>query len=217
MPKTAKHLVDKARDLRVNKRLSNYEISVETGIPVGTLSPYLKDIPLSESEISHKRDAGRAKGRAILLETRSKIKDRHDISDRYDLTKRASLSTNQKCIISELAVRLRISELGLVCMTSDTPGLKFDLVSHNLSTNTFCRIQVKSGYWPKYGNASVVAKSRKSRSYTSYDPTEYDVLISYIAENELFHILTSTEVDMRISGSTLALRDEDINAWHKIL
>lgn len=216
MAKTDPKLIAEARELRVISRMSNHEISIATGIPAGTLSPYLSDIPLNPHEVKAKQNAGRAKGRTTLAETRPAKRNVCPISPHYNHEHRSALSTNQKCVVSELAVRMRLSALGLISLVPDVPGLRYDIVAHDIYSNQFTRIQIKSAHWGKTGRPVINVAPRKSSGFAPYDPNDYDILIAYVAINDLYYVLTSNDVESRRSGANLTLRDDDQNAWHRL-
>lgn len=216
MAKTDPNLVAEARKLRISHRMSNHEISLATGIPAGTLSPYLSDIPLHPDEVKAKQNAGRAKGRSTLANARPARRSVYPVSPHYNQEQRSALSTNQKCIVSELAVRMRLSALGLISLVPDVPGLRYDIVSHDISSNRFIRIQIKSAHWGKTGRPVINVAPRKSSGFAPYNPNDYDVLIAYVSINDLYYVLSSNDVESRRTGTGLTLRDDDQNAWDRL-
>jgi hypothetical protein len=99
--KTSTDKVNEAISLRKNERLGITEISKRTGISKSSLSPILREWPLTKQETRRCSEVGRATRKA-----NSKLKEEQEISKLFKMAK--DLTRAQKGAIAESAVYTRL-------------------------------------------------------------------------------------------------------------
>ncbi len=215
--KTCPLKIETARDLRIKERLSLSEISTRVGIPKGTLSPFLSDIPLSKEEIRKRNISALEKGR----DTRSRFSHSSvsNINPIYDESHYLSLTTQQKGAIAESAVRARLTSLGYVTLVPDVQNMRYDMVAHDISSNTFIRIQIKTARFPSQGMPIINLISNNNGARRQYHIDDFDAVIAYNFETNRFFVIACADISHKFQGraqknNTLTLKAHQEDAWH---
>lgn len=204
MPATNQALKDECRRFRKVERLSYAEITARTGVPKGTLSGWLRDLPLTKGEIKAKRDAGRY---------RTPKKDRGEESLLHQMVPASGLSGHTKGKVAETAVLLRLALHGVAVYGSPFDGDGVDWVADG--PTGLLRIQVK---WaaPQSDGLPVVPLRRTTghRDRRAYWEDEMDVLVGYDLFTDTCYVWAWDEVKHLKSG--ISVCPEAAERWDKM-
>ena len=194
-----------AKRLRLKERLSLKAIAKKLGVAKSTASLWLKDVRLSDNEISE-RNAGPKpalrKGDALP-----------DESWREQLIAHG-LTKHQKAKISESAVLYRLCLAGCSPYGSPFDGDTADWVVE-LPSGRFARIQVKTTYQGDYGRPTVKLERTSGHSgHRRYEDEDFDFIVGYAIDLDVAYVFTREEVsDYR---KAVAVTEESAEAWDKM-
>jgi hypothetical protein len=219
MRKTSDDTIAEARRLRIDERKSSREISRILDVPIGTLSPYLSDIPLTKEEKREiMSDSGlKSNQRRWLGHQEARDSDHPD----HDAVSHGLLSPIQRGALSELAVRSEIIRRGFVPLIPDIPGLRYDMVIHDPENNLYSRVQVKSARWPKSGLPVFNLTVNSNGSRREYCQNDFDCLIVYNHKKRVFYIKTQSELSSKMTGRpvsnlSVSVYKSDEDNWDKL-
>ncbi|KKN22998.1 hypothetical protein LCGC14_0909160 [marine sediment metagenome] len=182
--------------LRKEERMSYKEISEVTGASKGSLSPWLRDYPLTEEEL-----AKREQHRLTIPRAR---KDRPSGSKWAGLVDEQKMSRLQKGKLAEAAVLFRLVLHGWAVYGSMFDGDLIDWIAVNTETGKVCKIQIK---WAKQDKSGLPLVSlRHTSGYNDivrYAPGDFDLLVGYCFQNDTCYVWTEEEVSHLKSAVTI--------------
>ncbi len=202
-------LREQAISLRVDQRLSLREISKVTGVSKGTLSPWLKKYPLSESE-------RRAKASEAPRYTTPK-KDRGEPSAAYLALNGRSLSPDKKAELSEAAVLFRLVLHGFHVMSPLFDCAKTDWLVEVPETRRLLRIQVKwAAPLKRHGLPTIrLTCSEGHNEKRKYSSGEFDFIVGYDLFTDIAYVYSFSEVSHLETSVTI--RPDAAERWDKLL
>lgn len=202
-------LRDQARQLRLIERLSIKEIHNRIGVSVGTLSGWLRDIPLTKEEI-RARQSDPATGRF-----RAPKKDRGAESTIKHLL-RGELTISRKARLAESAVLLRLVLAGYNAYNSPFDGDKTDWLVEVPGRPHPVRLQVKWASDGTHGLPCVRLTCADGRhAYRRYLPPEFDFIAGYDFHTDIVYVWSREEVaDLLVS---VTVCPEAAERWDKML
>ncbi|MBI4673849.1 MAG: hypothetical protein HY741_19560 [Chloroflexi bacterium] len=190
--------------LRVEERLSLDEIEKRLGISRGTLSPLLKEYPLTEEEL-HER---RARGFNNLNKDRGKYTPVLSKFVAWIAGKR--LSTDRKGQIAEAAVLLRLQVLEYQVLMPPENS-RMDFVVTRPDADKLVRLQVKWARREKEGRPYVNLRNGEGKHIRRVSRATCDFVIGYDFETDTAFVIPITECD----GKNAKSCDEQYaEAWH---
>jgi transcriptional regulator with XRE-family HTH domain len=198
------------RRLRIDERMGGKEISAKMKVSRGTLSGWLKDIPLSESEV---RERVIASHKGIPS---GKKKDRGEESKYSKMVAGRDLSRQDKAKIAEAAILFRLSLMGLIVYGSPFDGDKADwLVEYADKPGKTYRIQVK---WAKSchsdGLPLISLMCVNKGKFERYKKGDFDFIIGYCLFNDMAYVYSFEDVEHLKASVSISKEAEE--AWDKI-
>lgn len=196
------------RRLRTENRLSLREIHIKTGVSKGTLSNWLRDIPLTETEKKKRlSENGKVAGR-------SKV-PRGEKAKFFDWAKWDEMTTHEKAKIAEAAVLFRLCVLNISTFGSPFDGDKADWVIE-VPERKFYKIQVKLASSPSTGSPGVSLRRTpvSGTRYSRYEKGEFDFIIGYDFYTDTCYVWSWEEVERH--KNTITVNPEAAEAWHKL-
>lgn len=190
--------------LRVEERLSLDEIEKRMGISRGTLSPLLKEYPLTDEEL-HER---RARGFNKLNKERGKYTPVLSKFMGWITGKR--LSTDRKGQIAEAAVLLRLRFLDYeILMPSENS--RMDFVVTRPDSSEFVRLQVKWARRADEGRPFVNLRNGEGKHIRRVSRATCDFIIGYDMETDTAYVMPISDCE----GKNAKSCDEQYaEAWH---
>lgn len=194
--------------LRVEEELSLSQISEKLKIAKSTCSNILKAYPLSKER---------------ALELNNRTKKTTDLSRNiYDLPNskftsfadHSKFTTNQKGRVAELAVRLRLSILGIETYINEFDGSKYDGIIR--VGDDIKKIQIR---WArkesKSRNSSVkLTKSDGRKNHKTYTENDLDFLFAYDFLTDSVYVYSYE--DIRGLKNAISMKKECLEAFHKL-
>ncbi len=203
MPPTNHELKKQARRLRVEGRLSYKEITDRTGVPQGTLSAWLRDIPLTTSEIRAKQQAGRRLG---------PYKDRGVESKYSKRIPESRLTKVQKARLAEAAALFRLLLHGAAVFGSPFDGDVADWVIEVGAS--LKKVQVKWAQKQRHGlPLASLQRKRGHRGFQPYQEGDFDFLVVYDYFTDTCYVWSWGEVQ---SKTSISIRPDAAEAWDKV-
>jgi len=198
-------MLAEARRLRKDERLSYKEIHERTGVPKGTLSGWLRDLPLSPDEIRAKQDAGRYQ---------APKKDRGAVAPLRNLL-RGSLTGARKAKIAEAATLLRMVLAGLEVYGSPFDGDKADWVVATRGHRHLSTVQVRWTKEGKHGLPTVSLQCSDGRkTLRRYRKGEFDFIVGYDLYTDTCYVWSWD--DVAHLNRTVTVCSEAAERWNKI-
>lgn len=193
--------------LRVENRLSHKEIHAETGAPVGSISTWLRDYPLTPEERRRKEDAGR-----LRLAT-SRRKPRGEESFFYRLAPKP-LDALRKSRVAEAAVLFRLSLFGIRAFKPAFDGDKVDWLA--ISSDGACaKIQVRATKPNAHGLPMVSLRCANGRkSLRPFRDGEVDFVVGYDLRTDRAYVWSWDEV--RKTRNMITISPDAEERWDKI-
>lgn len=197
---------DEAIRLRIEERRPVSEIVKILGKPKSTVYQWLKDYPLSETELlTRKIDAAKK-------QVRGPRKLKGNPSKFYAAVEFSDLGRNRKAKVAEAAVLFRLVLHGFDVYGRVFDGQKADWVVEGQ------KVQVRFARWCKYGTPIVSLRcgggSRNHRGKRRFEDGEFDVLVGYDLYTDTAFVWRwdeLTHLQTAVSAS-----EEAAEAWHKL-
>ena len=204
MKAISEELKEKAIYLRTVERNSINEIRYKTGISKGTLSPLLRQFPLTSVERYNR-------SRKIRIENnkRKSKQNRGESSDFFKIMQKSKFNPAQIGNISEAAVIFRLLVNGFQIFNSIFDGDKCDVVVIN-KKNRAIKIQIKTAHQGKTGLPLIKLRNRNGK----YLVGEYDFLIGYDAFSDSAYIYSFDDTINK--KSTVTICDSAKERWDKL-
>lgn len=200
-----------ARQLRLDKRMSLKSIANKLGVSKGSVSIWVRDIPLTEEEKqtryveNGKRTKDRLKNTEVVPSSKF-----------IGWIKCQELTSNQKGKIAEAAVVLRLSILKFDVYKSVFDGEKLDIVTQAPNDTQLKKIQVRWCRKPKIGsNFITLTCSSGRKSSRRYNDEEFDFMIGYDFYTDTCYVYDAN--DLKNLKTRVSVKDEHAESWHKIL
>jgi len=207
MPPTNQKLRVEARRLRTEDRLSIKEIHEKLGVAKGTLSGWLRDIPLTPDEVKAKQRAARARHNPKLKKSRGVESVYHQQVPASRLTKL------QKGKLAEIAALFRMTMHGMAVFGSSFDGDCADWVVETEAG--FKKVQVKWAQKQPHGLPLVPLQRKKGHGgFQPYKPGEFDFLVAYDYFTDTCYIWSWDEV--KGNNKTITICLEAAEAWNKM-
>lgn len=195
-----------ARQMRITHRMSVKSIAKELNVSKGSVSVWLRDIPLTEEE---KRDRYHAGGFAKTKESTQKP------SKFVDWVNCQEFTSNQKGKIAEAAVMLRLAILQFDVYKSVFDGEKLDIVAQKPNDTQLKKIQVRWCRKPKQGAGFITLTCSSGRNGSRrYTDDEFDFIIGYDFYTDTCYVYSSEE--LKHLKKSVSVEDEHAESWHKI-
>lgn len=200
-----------ARQLRLDKRMSVKAISKELGVSTGSVSMWLRDMPLTAEE-KHSR--------YVKNGQRTKERPKHSAitpsSKFHDWVNTNELTNNHKGKIAEAAAILRLSILQFDIYKSVFDGEKIDIVVQSPHNQEFIKIQVRWARKHRYGAKTIALTCSNGRNkFRRYTESEFDFIIGYDFEMDVCYVYSKDEV--RHLKRQTSLQNECAESWDKLL
>lgn len=197
------------RRLRTEQRMSIGEIAEATGAAQGSVSFWLRDIPLSEEEQKVRKQAWADK----FVKSGAWKKDRGDESKFHQMVKRAEISRDRKAQIAESAVLFRLALFGFPTSKPVFGGDKVDFLVE--TRRGIVRVQVK---WAASGQHGLPAVSLRcnngTRKHRRYAKGEFDFLVGYDLFTDTAYVYS--EADVAVLTTRVAIRKDAAERWDKL-
>lgn len=191
----------KVISLRIEDRLSYGQIAQLTGVPKGTLSNWLNDLPLTEEEKNQKRHVPLPKSQGIESKW-SKTFDKNDFGK------------NQKGKIAEAAILFRLFLNNLSPYGSLFDGEKADWVVVNSKSNKTFKLQVRWAKKYKTG-LPVISLTRTTKAgKRTFKEGDFDFIVGYNFYNDTAYVFSYDEV--KNYSQAISVREDAAEAWHKL-
>jgi hypothetical protein len=199
---------EKCRQLRLDERKSLREIHAATGVPKGTLSNWLKDIPLSQEELSI-RQKQRPRGH-----NKSKLRGSGESSALLPLIT-GEPSALQKARAAEAAVQLRLAAMNFEVYKGAFGGEGIDFIVCSPETGKLAKVQVKHTTTGTSG-APVIRLTRANGrgKQRRYDPNAFDIIVGYNIFHDTAYVYTNEDVG-HLSRCVSATKEAH-EAWWKL-
>ena len=196
---------DRARDLRVNARMSLKEISASLGVSKSTLSLWLRDHSLTEEERRRKGALGNKRAR----------KQRKKESNLHKLIGDKELTRKEKSKIAESAALLRLSMFGMSAFCSPFDGDKADWIVENPKGGIY-KVQVRWAKTPKNGLPLVsLCCADGAYGQRRFREGEFDFLVAYNFYTDTAYVWSWEELTHLKSAVTIA--EDASERWDKML
>jgi len=200
---------NECRRLRIQDRMSVAEIGRKAGVSKGTLSGWLRDIPLTTEEIREK----------VVLAHRGKPtgkkKNRGEESKYQRMIAGKELTRQDKAKIAESAILFRLCLMRFIVYGSPFDGDKADWLIESIDApgKTY-RIQVK---WAKVlvdGLPLISLECMEKGKMRRYKKGEFDFIVGYCLFNDTAYVYSFDElVHLK---SRVSVTEEGAEAWDKI-
>jgi hypothetical protein len=195
--------------LRMEERLSLREIHDRTGASKGSLSAWLKDVPLTFDEKSKK-----------LKERRTYIppkKDRGEESELHRIVRSSNLNGNKVAKVSEAAVMLKMLVRGFNVFGSMFDGEKADWIVET-KVGRILKIQVKTTTRGLHGLPFVnltrgVNNGCKIQVRNRYVKGDFDFMVGYDLFTDVAYVWSWDDVDHL--KSAVSICDDAKERWDK--
>lgn len=188
--------------LRLEKRMSLREISVETGASKGSLSVWLGDYPLSKEE-KRQRRFGVGK------------KDRGEESRFHKAVDKQMLSRQQKGKIAEAAILFRLALYGYNVFGSPFDGDKTDWLVEIPRSGQVIKIQVK---WARYSGCGLpsipLVCCEGHNKPKRYEKGEFDFIVGYDFFTDNAYVFSWDEVEKY--KRTITIKEDALERWDKL-
>lgn len=196
-------LRQRCRELRINERLSIREIAAITGAAKGSLSFWLRDVPLNANEKAQKQ-----KNR------RSWRKDRGAPSKFYAAIDARELSRSQKGKIAEAAVLFRLAVHGFNIFGPVFDGDRTDwLVQYGSDTPK--RIQVRWAFQAGYGRPTVKLTCMASaNTMRRFRDDEFDAIVGYDFYADVAYVFVPSDITR--NSKSVAVAERYAERWDKL-
>jgi transcriptional regulator with XRE-family HTH domain len=194
------------RHLRVEERLSLKEIEKATGVSRGTLSVWLRGLPLTDKEKAQKR-------RLHLIGNQYATKDRGEESKHHKNIDASKLTREQKGRIAESAVLYRLALHGIETYGRVFDGEKSDWLA--AIPPRVLRIQVRWASKGQHGLPFALLRCCDGRkSFRRLREDEFDFLVTYDLFTDTAYVFSSKELGKLKSAVTI--RPDANEAFHKM-
>ena len=204
--KTTPELKAECLRLRIEERLSLREIHARTGVSKGSLSPWLRDHPLTEEEKAQKQKENARYG--------APKKDRGAESDFHRRYPPEKMTRIQKGKLAEVAVLFRLTLEGFGVYSSAFDGDKFDWIA-GLPGEPLIKIQVK---WARSGRTGLPAAPLMCHhgyyDLKRYEKGDFDFFVAYDFFTDTCYVWSWDELAGLKSSVTIC--PEAAEAWHKL-
>lgn len=200
-----------ARELRLKKRMSIESIAKELNVSKGSVSVWLRDIPLTPEE-KHSRYVENGKNSKFRIRKLTpKI-----ISSKFFNWVKKPLNNNQKGKIAESAAILRLTVLQYNVYKSVFDGEKIDIVTQTLDGMGFLKLQVRWAFKAKHGSSTIsITCSNGRRNSRRYQDNEFDFIIGYEFETDTCYVYSKN--DIKHLKRQVSLNESNKEAWDKLL
>jgi len=208
MPAPKHELKREAIRLRKEERLSYKEIQEQLGVSKGSLSAWLRDIPLTEKEqVASRRRTRSDKG--------VRRKARGELSKFARMVQGQRLSSDRKMRISEAAVLFRLALLNFRSFRSTSDNDRVDYVV--LIGKKRWTIQVKWCRNLKTGLPVIplLRSTGEARGKTRYKPGEFDFIVGYDLHTDTCYVFSEPETQKY--DACITVTEEAAEAWDKLL
>lgn len=205
-----------ARRLRCEERKSYNEIATLLNVSKGNLHYWLKDLPLTESEITERRSAAGAKGRKKINENR---KYRPGPPSKFRVMVTGSeMSKERMARISGSAVQFRLVLAGLNPFNSPFDGERTDILVENPVSGRVMKIQVKTVRRANHGRPFI---SLRRRDYAAKDGVcrykvgDFDFIVGYDLHTDIAYVVSWGECEA--NKTAYSIRKDDAERWDKLI
>jgi hypothetical protein len=208
MPAAKTELRNECVRLRMEDRLSITEIQERTGASRGSLSYWLKDIPLTDDEIKRRFEKREHRGQ--------RRKDVGAESEINQIVRESNLSGGKVAKVSETAVMLKMLARGYNVFGSMFDGEKADWIVETQS-GKILKIQVKTTTRGQHGlpfvnlTRGVNNGCRQVRS--RYVKGDFDFMIGYDLFTDVAYVWSWDDVDHL--KSAVSICDDAKERWDK--
>ena len=208
MPAPKHELKQEAIRLRKEESLSYKEIQEQLDVSKGSLSAWLRDIPLTEKEqVASRRRTRSDKG--------VRKKQRGALSKFAKMVQGQPLSSDRKMRIAEAAALFRLSLLGFRSFRPTSDNDRVDYVV--LSGKRRWTVQVK---WCRVARTGLpVVPLRRSvgvaRGKARYKPGEFDFIVGYDLHTDICYVFSERETKKH--DASITVTDKAAEAWGKLL
>ncbi|WP_164929207.1 hypothetical protein [Gloeobacter violaceus] len=192
--------------LRVEKRMSLRQISDVTGAAKGSLSAWLKDYPLTPSEIKERQS------RAHYVPPK---KDRGELSKHWT-DKVAEYTRAQKGRIAESAILFRLHLHRFDVYKAPDDRDKTVWLVRVPATGKIFRIEVRWTRINKKGGLPSISLHCRAGvgKYRRYADDEFDFIVGYNLYSDTAYVFSSKEISHL--SSMVAIRSEAAERWDKL-
>jgi len=207
MPRTDTRLKAEARRLRQEERLSIKEIAARTGAAKGTLSAWLRDIPLTDEEVKAKQRAARGAYNPVPK------KDRGTESLFHQQVPEPGLSKLQKSKLAEIAALFRMTLHGMTVFGSHFDGDCADWVVD--CPSGLKKVQVKWAQRQLHGLPLIPLRRKKGhRGFQPYAEGDFDFVVAYDYFTDTCYVWSWAEVQTKTKS--ISIDPTAAEAWHKM-
>ena len=211
----AKRRIDKATaiSLRLKERLTLDQIiaKLDNQYARSTIFGWIKEYPLTDEELSKRLEIRKLPPkRTLQLEKDSTL---------YKLANGRELSRNEKGLISEHAILMRLIAAGFIVMKPDSSQCIFDLLVFIKDENKYLKIQIKTARDAKWGQPYCSLKHtgpRKNGKITMirYGKNDFDILVGYDWKTDSAYVFTEKEVEHL--ATAVSCKPEALERWDKL-
>jgi len=196
------------RELRKTALLSVAELAKRLGVSKGTVSLWVRGIPLPKEELA-RRDLRKRRG--------GNKKSRGELSRFYQMVDVSRFSRQQKAKIAEAAVLYRLCLYGLSPFCSVFDGDKTDWLVEVPGENHVLRLQVKwASSKHKTGLPIISLVCTEGHNKTrSYKEGEFDFLVGYDLYSDTCYVFSWSDVSSLTTSITI--RPEAAERWDLLL
>jgi len=204
-------IMAECRRLRIQERLSGVEINRRTGVSNGTLSGWLKDVPLTAEEI-RKKVIGSHLGKPGKKKYRGEESKYNRMVTGYVLTRQ------DKAKVAEAAILFRLCLKRFIVYGSPFDGDKADwLIESADAPGKTYRIQVK---WTKdagkHGGLPLIPLwCMEKGKLRRYKEGEFDFIVGYCLFNDTAYVYSFAE--LKHLKALVSISDDAAEAWQKIV
>lgn len=199
-----------ARQLRLDNRMSVKAISKALNVSTGSVSVWLRDIPLTAEE-KHSRYVANGQ----KTKERPKLSEIEPSSKFHNWVETDSLTNNQKGKIAESATILRLSILQFDIYKSVFDGEKIDIVAQNPNNQEFLKLQVRWARKQRHGAKTIALTCSNGRNkFRRYTENEFDFIIGYDFETDSCYVYSKDEV-LHLK-TQVSLQDKCVESWDKL-
>lgn len=197
------HLKVEAIRLRVEERKSLKEIESQIGVSRGSLSPWLKEYPLTNLELGKRKHSRRGP----LARTESL---RGQPAPSWSFAKK--LTRHQKAHLAEAAIQFRLILHGFRVFRSVVDGDRIDFLV--LEDHRVIRLQVKCV--KSNANSLPGIELRRTRGHDDrirYTREEVDFFVGYWAYNDTAYVYAFSELNQQ-TNKTVSV--DGMEKWNKL-
>jgi transcriptional regulator with XRE-family HTH domain len=200
-------VIDECRRLRLEERLSYQEIQDRVDVAQGSLSLWLRDIPLSPEEQLAKRLAIKHPRQRKTCGERSKYLD---LVDEHSFTKQ------QKGAIAEAAILFRMALFKMQVFGAVFDGAKEDWLVRMTGTHRTAKIQVKCTMYYKYGLPLITLRCADGRGKSRrYKQGEFDFIVGYDLRTDTAYVFSEEET--LTIGCAITVNNDAAERFDKIV